>query len=96
MMPPERSMDGVTIAIVRAGWRADRVFEPVDCLHAQRAYRSLHPNGPVTGVCRGHLACSDVTSPPAGRMFRNMSALRERQPAVIAIGSWLTVKEQGH
>jgi uncharacterized protein len=32
--------------------------------------------------------------PLAGRVFRNTSALHERQPAVIAIGSWLTVKEQ--
>jgi fermentation-respiration switch protein FrsA (DUF1100 family) len=32
--------------------------------------------------------------PLAGRVFRNTDSLQERQPAVIALGSWLTVKEQ--
>jgi hypothetical protein len=32
--------------------------------------------------------------PLAGRVFRNTDSLHERQPAVIALGSWLTVKEQ--
>ena len=32
--------------------------------------------------------------PLVGRFLRNTSSLQERQPAVIALGSWLTVKEQ--
>jgi dienelactone hydrolase len=32
--------------------------------------------------------------PLAGRLIRNTASLVERQPAVIVIGSWLTVKEQ--
>jgi uncharacterized protein len=32
--------------------------------------------------------------PLAGRLIRNTASLAERQPAVIVIGSWLTVKEQ--
>jgi uncharacterized protein len=32
--------------------------------------------------------------PLSGRFIRNTASLRERQPAVIALGSWLTVKEQ--
>jgi fermentation-respiration switch protein FrsA (DUF1100 family) len=32
--------------------------------------------------------------PLAGRILRNTASLAERQPAVIVIGSWLTVKEQ--
>lgn len=32
--------------------------------------------------------------PLVGRVFRNGAALDARQPAVIAMGSWLTVKEQ--
>ena len=32
--------------------------------------------------------------PLIGRIFRNTASLRERQPAVITMGSWLTVKEQ--
>ena len=32
--------------------------------------------------------------PLVGRFFRNTASLQERQPAIIATGSWLTVKEQ--
>jgi dienelactone hydrolase len=32
--------------------------------------------------------------PLVGRVFRNTASLQERQPAVITMGSWLTVKEQ--
>ena len=32
--------------------------------------------------------------PLSGRILRNTASLTERQPAVIVIGSWLTVKEQ--
>jgi dienelactone hydrolase len=32
--------------------------------------------------------------PLVGRVFRDRAALDVRQPAVIAMGSWLTVKEQ--
>lgn len=32
--------------------------------------------------------------PIVGRFFRNTSSLQDRQPAVVALGSWLTVKEQ--
>ena len=32
--------------------------------------------------------------PLVGRIFRNTASLQERQPAVITMGSWLTVKEQ--
>jgi uncharacterized protein len=32
--------------------------------------------------------------PLAGRVFRNTPTLQEPQPAVVAMGSWLTVKEQ--
>lgn len=32
--------------------------------------------------------------PLVGRIFRNTASLQARQPAVIAMGSWLTVKEQ--
>ncbi len=32
--------------------------------------------------------------PLVGRFFRNTTSWRERQPAVITMGSWLTVKEQ--
>jgi fermentation-respiration switch protein FrsA (DUF1100 family) len=32
--------------------------------------------------------------PLVGRFFRNTASLHERQPVVIAMGSWLTVKEQ--
>jgi len=32
--------------------------------------------------------------PLIGRIFRNTASLQERQPAVITMGSWLTVKEQ--
>ena len=36
---------------------------------------------------------SDGT-PLIGRLFRNTASLQERQPAIITMGSWLTVKEQ--
>jgi uncharacterized protein len=32
--------------------------------------------------------------PLAGRLFRNIPTLHELQPAVVVMGSWLTVKEQ--
>ena len=32
--------------------------------------------------------------PLAARVFRNIESLGVRQPGVIAMGSWLTVKEQ--
>jgi hypothetical protein len=32
--------------------------------------------------------------PLAARVFRNLESLGVRQPGVIAMGSWLTVKEQ--
>ena len=32
--------------------------------------------------------------PLVGRFFRNTADVKERQPAVITMGSWLTVKEQ--
>jgi hypothetical protein len=32
--------------------------------------------------------------PLAGRLFRNTGSLLQRQPALIVMGSWLTVKEQ--
>lgn len=32
--------------------------------------------------------------PLAGRFLRTTESLHERQPAVIVVGSWLTVKEQ--
>ena len=33
-------------------------------------------------------------TPLIGRLFRNTASLQERQPAIITMGSWLTVKEQ--
>ena len=33
-------------------------------------------------------------TPLIGRVFRNTASLQERQPAIISMGSWLTVKEQ--
>jgi len=32
--------------------------------------------------------------PLVGRFIRNTASFQERQPAVIVMGSWLTVKEQ--
>jgi uncharacterized protein len=32
--------------------------------------------------------------PLAARVYRNVESLEVRQPGVIAMGSWLTVKEQ--
>ena len=32
--------------------------------------------------------------PLVGRFFRNRASWEERQPAIITMGSWLTVKEQ--
>ena len=32
--------------------------------------------------------------PWTGRFFRNTTSWQERQPAIITMGSWLTVKEQ--
>ena len=32
--------------------------------------------------------------PLSGRFLRNTASFDERQPAVIVVGSWLTVKEQ--